>query len=252
MHNIYKFFTGLLLVLGFTTTQANVIDTKCPQFTYKSAPVINASQYLCKTQYAIAFSYATKNAIYTTEFVTASHFGPIPRSNNFHTDTAVPTRYRVSSADYTGTMCNGDRCDRGHLTPNLDFTACDICGDESFLMTNIVPQNYKNNQGIWKALEDKVHDYVVKGNDVFVITGPIYIGIPSTISTKNIWVPSALFKIIVNARTGKSIAFVVENISIPVTKLSQKVVNIETIEVLTGIVFESTLDKKTVAKFLEW
>lgn len=254
----------LVLVSLFLSLSAlaNPIDNACKSLSYKSAPVVNADQYICHHEYAIAYSWTSRNPIYTTEFLDKSHVGALPRTNDFRVDPAVDSHHQATPRDYShsGTACGpvtgarSSSCDKGHMTPDQDFSACDICVHESFFLTNMVPQNYKNNEIRWKELEGKIRKYVqLHPKGVYVITGPIYAnGKPVTMIGKNqVWVPSHLFKLIIDAETGKSIAFLMPNAEIK-DQLINYVTNLSAIEVATGIKFDSSLDKITIANYNDW
>ena len=255
-HFVMKFIT-LFLALALTslsTAFANGIDDKCKQLTYKSAPIVSADQYICHTEYAIAYSYKSKNPIYTTELLLPSHTGNLPRTNDFRVDPAVPKQYQSKPKDYhnSGTACNGGRCDQGHMTPDQDFSSCMICVHESFFMSNMVPQNYKNNEVIWKSMEVMFRKYVqTHPAGIYIITGPVYnTASPATLGDDKIWIPDLLFKIAIDVQTGKSIAFLMPNA--PEGNLSQFVTNLTTIEKLTGIRFDNSLDKFARGNFNDW
>jgi len=248
-----KLLLSICLLLASTLSFANDIDVKCPQLTYKTAPVVQADQYICHQEYAVAYSYRSKNPIYTAEFLNKSHTGSEPRTNDFRVDPAIPPEYQASPKDYyhSGTACNGGRCDRGHMTPDQDFSSCAVCVSESFFMSNMVPQNYKNNEVIWKELEELLRKYVaVHPTGIYVITGPAYQSPVHTLGADQVWIPAMLFKVAIDAQTGKSIAFYMPNA--PEDDLSQFVVNLATIEAATGIKFDETLDKQSVGDFNAW
>lgn len=250
-----KIITIALLILSFSAF-ANPIDVSCKQLTYKSAPVVaNADQYVCHTQYALAYSWTTRNPIYTTEFLTKDHTGDEARTNDFRVDPAIDNRHQAKPKDYHNNIgCGGERCDQGHASPDQDFSACNVCVHESFFMSNMMPQHFKNNEVIWKNMEMKIRKYVIdRPSGVYVITGPVYnsqITPTATIGDDKIWVPDMLFKIVIDANTGKSIAFFMPNSS--QTNLPQFVVNLNTIEKASGITFDKSLDKNVVADFNEW
>jgi len=241
-----------LLLLISATSHANPIDISCPVLTYKSAPIVNADQYVCHTEYALAYSWTSRNPIYTTELLTKDHTGKLPRTNDFRVDPAIDPRHQATPKDYIKSTCNGGRCDRGHMTPDQDFSACEVCVHESFFMDNMVPQNYKNNEVIWKEMEMMLRAYVVTHPaGIYVITGPVYkTSAPATIGKDRVWVPDSLWKIAIDVSTGKSIAFMMPNE--PESNLSQFVVSLSAIEAATGIKFDDSLDKMTVGNYSDW
>ncbi len=247
--------TLLILCLLFTSASAfgfNGIDSTCPQLTYKSAPQVNADQYICHTEYAVAYSWASRDPIYTTEYLIKSHTGTLPRTNDFRVDPAIDPHHQATPNDYYKSTCNGGRCDKGHMTPDQDFSACAACVHESFFMDNMVPQNYKNNEIIWKQMEMMIRTYVsTHPAGVYVITGPAYRSVnPATIGKNKVWVPDLLWKIAIDAATGKSIAFMMPNA--PETNLASFVTSISVIEQSTGIQFDPALNKTTIANFQDW
>ncbi len=47
--------------------------------------------------------------------------------------------------------------------------------DETFLFSNIVPQNAQNNKGIWLKVEKFCRKLARKYSNVYVISGPLYL-----------------------------------------------------------------------------
>ncbi|BCG50259.1 DNA/RNA non-specific endonuclease [Ralstonia phage RP13] len=250
MKYLFSFLVVFFLSFG---VHANPIDDSCPQFTYDSAPIAEADQYLCRSEYAVAYSYKHKNPVYTTEHYLASHTGNLPRSNDFRADSDIPVEYQSTLKDYLHSQCNGGRCDRGHMTPDQNFSADQKAVSESFLMSNMVPQNYQNNEIIWKKLETQFRHYALnKPQGIYIITGPAY----STENPKSIGngvsVPDMLFKVAIDPELKKSIAFYMPNVNLDSKTLRNYVVNLDTIEKATGIKFAESLDKITVANYDEW
>jgi endonuclease G len=138
------------------------------------------------------------------------------------------------------------------MSPSEDFSSCVICVDESFYLTNIVPQNYKNNQVIWRYLEAKVRKYAQQKNPVYVITGPVYLRYPYTIIGRGIAVPEGLFKVIIDTVTGQSIAFYMDNQEVPISDLAGKVIPLNMLEAVVGLGFDESLDKTTSGSYQEW
>ena len=237
----FSFLAGLVC----NSVHANPIDDNCPKLTYKHAPAATADQYICHKEYAVALSYKTRNPIYTTEYLSASHIGNLPRTNDFKADPEVPVEYAVQPTEYVHTICHGERCDRGHMTPDKDFSSCAVCIHESFYMSNMVPQNKGNNEQIWKHLEMDIRSYVVQHGPVYVITGPVYGNNPDHIGN-GIAVPDGLFKVAIDSKTGKSTAFMMLNEDIPTDTLPEREVKLADVEAAAGITFDNSLDKQTI------
>lgn len=248
-----KFSTSILfvaLILFSTVAMANAIDDNCPQHTYKSAPVVVADKFICHTGYAIAYSYKTKTAIYTTNFL-GGVYTEFERGNQFKNDPNISIEYSASNSDYKNSLCNNERCDRGHLVSFEDLSTCEVCVEESFYLSNIVPQDKNNNRGIWKSLESRVRKYSMLRNPVYVVSGTIFNKNHKVIGD-NVGVPDKLFKIVIDSKSGESISFIIENKPIPSGDLNGKVVSIKTIEGLTGIVFDNSLNKTKNSSYQYW
>jgi endonuclease G len=228
------------------------------------APIVLADQFICHKEYAIAYSFTTHDPIYTTEHLVVGDTGSLPRTNDFRADPAIESLHAVTSSDYddSGTACGPittkrrvNSCDRGHMTPNQDFSSCVDCVSESFFMSNMVPQNYRNNEIIWKFIEMRIRGYVaLHPAGVYVVSGPIFLPNKArvTIGLNKVWVPDYLFKIMIDAETGKTIAFSMPNADIPTKDLRNYVVPLSAIEASTGIYFGPSLDKNSIANFDEW
>lgn len=128
--------------------------------------------------------------------------------------------------------------DRGHLCPAGDRKYSKAAHDETFLTSNISPQEHNFNAGIWNTLEQKVRYWASKYDGVFVVTGGVLKGDMQTIGSENVAVPNAFYKVLIDTNSGetKMIGFLMphENSNKP---LYHFVVPIDTIEKLTGIDF---------------
>ena len=45
--------------------------------------------------------------------------------------------------------------------------------DETFLLSNIIPQNYQNNSGFWNRFEIYCRELTKKFPNVYVVSGPL-------------------------------------------------------------------------------
>ena len=155
------------------------------------------------------------------------------RSDNFRADSAVPTG-SASLADY-----RGSGYDRGHLAPAADMKWSEEAMDESFLMSNMSPQEPGFNRGIWKALEGLVRNWAVDNGEVYVVTGPVLTDGPyETIGENNVAIPKRYYKVILDYKEPemKAIGFILPNKKIyqPIAMYS---VSVDAIEEATGLDF---------------
>ena len=133
--------------------------------------------------------------------------------------------------------------DRGHLCPAGDRRFSKAAHDETFLTSNISPQEHQFNSGVWNRLEQKVRYWAKKYDGVFVVTGGILKEGLKTIGEEQVAVPNQFYKIVLDNRDGdpKVLAFLLnhEDSDLPLYKF---VVSVDEIEKLTGIDFFPELD----------
>lgn len=150
----------------------------------------------------------------------------------FNEDKSVKTK----SADWRNYKNSG--YDRGHLCPAADRKYSFDAYTETFLTSNISPQNREFNAGIWNRLEQKVRFWAEKYDGVYVVTGGVLEGNLKTIGYENVSVPNEFYKIIVDVTDGeyKAIAFLIPN-KASSNSFYDYVVSIDEIEEATGIDF---------------
>lgn len=226
----------LLLLIPFAAL-ANPIDDACPQHVLRGAPVSSlqpgTTQYLCKTNYAIHYRYDTRTAEYVVQHITMeSVTGPAKRRDDFRPDPSIPAQYQSRLEDYAGYPY-----DRGHLSPGADNTQNAQVMSESFFLSNMVPQVPNHNRGIWRILEANVRNWVKEGKDIYVVSGTLYQQGYQSIGANRVGIPTAMWKVVVDRKAGKAIAFMLPNQPLPVRDLPRYVTTIRQIEQYTGINF---------------
>ena len=107
----------------------------------------------------------------------------------------------------------------------------------------MVPQVPNHNRGIWKQLETAVRIWVNEGKDIYVITGTFYNKEHKQIG-KRVGVPDYMWKVIIDAKSKKGIAFWFPNAPLPVEDLPKYVVSIDEIEKKTSINFSPKMPEK--------
>ncbi len=235
-----KLLYGLAL-LPFLVT-ANPIDDHCPQHVMGSAPQVKHegnNQYLCRMGYAVNYNYTTKVAHFVVEHITANHLGGnASRKDDFREDPEIPVTHRATLHDYVGSGY-----DRGHVAPAGDFTYDTRAMSESFLLSNMMPQVPGNNRGIWRNLEQYTRALVKTHREVFVISGTIYIPPVKSIGA-GVVVPTRIYKIIIDPKAHKTLAFLMPNEDLDPKNLPMYVVSVAKIESETGINFMPKLPVK--------
>lgn len=128
--------------------------------------------------------------------------------------------------------------DKGHLCPAGDRTFNYDAYHETFLTSNISPQNHEFNAGIWNRLEQKTRYWAKKYDGVYVLTGGVLQKGLKTIGEERVSVPKEFYKIIIDKSgdTYKAIAFLMPN-QASGKSLYEYVVTIDAIEAKTGIDF---------------
>jgi len=140
--------------------------------------------------------------------------------------------------------------DRGHLVPAADMNWSQAAMDETFYMSNMCPQNKQFNRGIWKSLEEKVRDWAVANDSLYVVSGPVLKNIIKHIGKNNVSVPEYFYKVIVDISYPdyKGIAFLMKNEE--AENIYQYAVTIDSVEKFTGINFFELIDENEM-QFIE-
>lgn len=272
------------VVSANTNVKAN---GQCPEHYPLGAPIVVSPQkdkierrsfYLCRTGYAVQFDPATKTPLWSAEKLNAEILkgAKEPRTDDFQADPNVPGPAQATLNDY-----KGSRFDRGHMSPAADQAGRDgNAMSQSFYLTNMVPQvGVNQNRGIWADLEAQVRKWAEQRGEVLVVTGPIFDQGTATIGHSQVWVPTRLYKVVIDPKTFESIAFIIPNRQIITKKTRQLdngnpqfpqtqpeqavkcseegcttenfVVNVATVEQATGLKFFSALkdaDHQTVTQ----
>lgn len=128
--------------------------------------------------------------------------------------------------------------DRGHLCPAADRKYTKAAFTETFLTSNISPQEHEFNAGIWNRLEQKVRYWAKKYDGVYVITGGILENNLATIGSEAVAVPKYFYKILLDNSGGntKTIAFLLPHQESD-KPLYEFVVSVDELEQRTGIDF---------------
>lgn len=158
----------------------------------------------------------------------------------FQPDPDLPEGVRTELSDYT----NARGYSRGHIVPSADRLNSQAANEQTFYLSNIMPQSSRLNTGTWENMEEQVRAwnsdtyrrtlYIVKGGTIGQnqTNGKTESGLP---------IPSYFYMAIVSEKDNqyKGIAFIVEHANPEKNGTSPKnyVFTIDQLEELTGIDF---------------
>lgn len=130
---------------------------------------------------------------------------------------------------------------KGHLLPAGDRRKNFKEYEETFLTSNISPQKYDFNAGVWNRLEQKVRYWAKKYDGLYVITAGVLSNDLETIGYENVAVPKYFYKVLLTKDKSIMIGFLVphEDSEKPLYKF---VVSVDSIEKITGLDFFPELD----------
>lgn len=204
----------------------------------QTSPKGTPEQILKRTGYVASYNKTTLLPNWVAWHLTAERTeGSAKRSGvDFAEDTEVPEP-RATDWDYYNSGY-----DRGHMCPAADNKWSKKAMEESFLFTNMCPQNGNLNRGDWNEMEMACRKWAKKYGDLYIVCGPIlYKGKHKTIGKNKVVVPEAFFKVVL--RTGddpQAIGFIYKNTSGNRSKDSY-VNTVDEVERITGIDFFPSL-----------
>ena len=191
-------------------------------------------QMLRRAGYTASYNKTTKLPNWVAWHLTADRTtGPAKRSGvDFQADMDVPAP-RAEDSDYYGSGY-----DRGHMCPAADNKYSEKAMEESFLFTNMCPQNGNLNRGDWNEMEQACRRWAKEYGGVYVVCGPIlYKGKHKTIGKNKVVVPEAFFKVVLRTgETPKAIGFIYKNAEGNRPK-GDYVNTVDEVERITGIDF---------------
>lgn len=200
-------------------------------------------QILKRKGFTVSYNRETKTPNWVAWHLTASH----TRGSHQRKEEVFNEDFDVKSPRATDQDYYNSRYDRGHMCPAGDNKWDKQAMTESFLFTNICPQNHGLNKYEWNDVEMMCRRWARKYGAVDVVCGPLYnrSGAAKTIGRNKVRVPERFFKVVL-CRKGepKAIGFVYCNEGRK-QLLKDAVCTVDEIEKLTGIDFFTALDDKT-------
>ena len=202
-------------------------------------------QVLHRKGYTTSYNATTKTPNWVAWHLTAAHTrGKQQRhEEKFMEDVDIALGSRATDNDYYNS-----RYDRGHMCPAGDNKWDKEAMAQSFLFTNICPQNHGLNKYEWNDLEIQCRDWAREYGAIDIVCGPIFssTGDQKTIGRNKVWVPREFFKVVLCLRgegSPKAIGFIYPNASAS-RKMFSYAMSVDEVERITGIDFFPQLDDK--------
>ncbi len=227
----------------------------------KTTLTIKGFPVLKQKGYTLVYDGRGKVPLWTHEHLTKKNLEKQSsrKGMHFYENPKIYPLHRSTLSDYYKSGF-----DRGHMVPAADQQFTQDALKETFLLSNICPQNPELNRGYWAKLEKHARALALENESVDVVSGPLYL--PQieggkrivryqVIGQNDVSVPTHFYKVIqINTNQGSTrAAYLVPNEAVPTqASLEDYQVSIEIVEKVTGLAFEtSKMPKKTLAAKIE-
>ena len=171
-------------------------------------PVVLLERYC----YSVSYNKLTRQPNWVMWQLTGEHV--IPKKdgiwNEYRDDIELPSEIRSTLDDYASSGY-----DRGHMCPGGDCNWDDIGRDETYVLSNMCPQNPNLNRGDWKEIEMACRKWAKQYGNIYIVCGPIFLKSQQheRIGPNQIPVPEAFYKVVLcsESLTPKGIGFICRN-----------------------------------------
>lgn len=214
--------------------------SKDKAITFDFSPTSTTGQIIKHEYYSLSYSEKAEQAEWVAYELKKSYL----KRNNFQRPYFnEDLKVKTGSADWRNYRKSG--YDKGHLCPAGDMGFDISAYNDTFLTSNISPQNHDFNAGVWNRLEQKVRYWAAMYDGVYIVTGGVLSDKMGTIGDEAVIVPKYFYKILLDNSNGeyKMIAFLVPNKSSD-KPLYDFVVSVDSVEKMTGIDFFPKLEDK--------
>ncbi|RIE17679.1 DNA/RNA non-specific endonuclease [Candidatus Cryosericum septentrionale] len=214
---LLKLLATILLVAGLLVPSAATVLSSTTVKPTVAVPVDGSNLLLGNPSKAVHSTTSPNNYLMTTSNYTLSYnrgrgepnwvswylgpssLGSTDRLNNFRADNTLPAGwYQVQANGYSRSGF-----DRGHNCPSADRTSSVAANSSTFLMTNMIPQAPRNNEGTWMYFENYLRGLVKSGDKLYIVMGSYGSGgtgskgTATTIDGGHVTVPAHIWKVAV-------------------------------------------------------
>ncbi|MCT4560054.1 MAG: DNA/RNA non-specific endonuclease [Crocinitomicaceae bacterium] len=241
LHKVFRYFLASTLIFNFSL-QANAQNErqKRVRVSHLEYPLRDSSDHIISHEgFSLVYAHEHEQAYWVAYHLTPKRLqGKVKRTGHFRPDPDVPDG-TAEVGDY-----RNSGLDRGHLAPAGDMKWSETAMKESFYFSNISPQNPKFNRGIWRQLEEKVREFALLSDTLYIATGPVFMQNIGSIGPNSVTVPNAYFKALLGYwdKRWHAIGFIVEQFPISSGELHEFAVSIDDLERITRMNFFHRLD----------
>jgi len=168
---------------------------------------------LCKQEYNLKASNVTGTNLWSAQHLTASRARGGDEISRVDMSFTSETGFAAKHASYTSSGY-----DRGHMMPANDASTTDA-QKETFSIANVVPQTPKLNRYTWRDIEVTVHELAKTYGEVYVVTGPDFANMATTINGGKVVVPTETWKAVYVPDAGVAGAYWCKNTSAPTCEI---------------------------------
>ena len=187
----------------FSPTPTTVTTFTPGPIHYAGAPIRttypNEVTILKRIGFEIAYDEKRQNPAWVAYKITLDKWDEEwKRPSRFSVD--PETLAQISHGDYTNSGY-----DRGHMAPNeaISESYGRDAQLQTFMMSNVVPQDPDLNQGPWRIFEEFLIEQTKTTDDLWVITGPIYDTDIELLPNEQIEIPDMFFKVVIDEVDGR-------------------------------------------------
>ena len=133
-----------------------------------AGPDVTDEWLLIQRDYVIYYDGNLRIPLFTAERIDETRLTPLHRTDCFRRDVRINAPLESKPSDYDEPIF-----DQGHLAAFANQTSSRIAGNNSFMMSNMVPQTCQFNRGIWQILEGVTRGWAREKRRIYVISGSI-------------------------------------------------------------------------------
>ena len=251
VRSLAPFIFALLLLWPESPQNADAAQSRRPtHYLNGVAPhIVNRnlavkSHELIYDNFTVMHSGISRTPLWAAEHLTNEAFTDTKKSrlpDDFHTETRLQPRERSEPKDYrlSGYI-------PGQLAPTADMPTAKA-RTQSFILSNVIPRNRESNAQLWPRIESSVREYAMKKGELYVITGPLFIGRNLERLNGRVLVPTHIYKLVFDPGKNIGAAYFVRN----EPSMQLQVLSIPQLEKIAGINFFPKLSDAEKGKMLK-